>query len=68
MSDPTYEAWRVVRVRCLDDLASIHPSYLRMLVGELRQLADVIAGELARRERPTDQQDARLYKPKGQPQ
>jgi hypothetical protein len=67
MSDDTYDSWRLWRAQLLDELSDIHPSYLRMLAGELRQAADVVTGELARRERPADRQDARLYKPKGRP-
>ncbi len=68
MSDPTYDAWREWRERLLRDLPDIRAAYLRMLVGELRQLTDVCMGELARRDQPTERQDARLFKPKGPPQ
>lgn len=67
MSDPTYDAWRAWRAQLLEQLASIHSGYVRALAAELRQLADVTAGELARRERPAEQADARLYRPKGRP-
>ena len=67
MSDPTYDAWRAWRERLLGELTSMHNGYLRALLAELRQMADVATGELARRERESDRADARLYRQRRNP-
>lgn len=68
MSDPTYDSFRSWRAALTDtELAQMRPGYLRALSAELKATADTIDAELARRERATDRQDARLYKPRGRP-